>query len=341
MKPLYVINDLHLSAIRSAGTTPTTAWQLRQDLLKGYEDLLDRCDSDVAINGDFADDYRMIAKDMLEAYSITQTWLGRGHKLYAMPGNHCLSKSSLDLSSFEFLFTLLRDQFPDQVVLMMQPGLLRDGIYAIPHVTNTDILDLALKAVPTGTQHLLVHTNYDCPFSLDKDHSLNITEQQAKDLDVKHVIFGHLHQQATALKGKVVIVGNQFCSSVADALGNDTKRMLKITDDGLEFIETWQAEGDFSEQDWESLVDTGRFIRVTGTARADQAAAVVTAISRFRATARALVITNAVKVEGVNDAEGLALSHEEITSFNVRAALAELLTPEENAKLEALDAEVD
>ncbi len=336
MKPLYVINDLHLSAVRSGGTTPTTAYQLRLDLLSGFEGLLDQCDSDVLINGDFADDYRMHAKDMLEAYAILQRWLTRGHTVYALPGNHCLSKSSLDLSSFEFLFTLLAEQYPSQVQLMMRPGPVRDGIYAIPHVTNTDLLNVALEAVPAGTKYLMVHANYDCPFSVDKDHSLNITEQQVKDLDVAHVVFGHIHQQRTALGGKVVIVGNQLLSSVADALGNTTKRMLKITDTGMEFIQTWQAEGDFSEQDWRDLTDTGRFIRVTGTAKADEAAAVATTISRFRSTAKALVITNAVAIDGINDAEDIALSHEQITAFNVRDALRELLTDDENKKIDNL-----
>ncbi len=340
MKPLYVINDLHLSAVRSSGTTPTTAWQLRQELLQGFEKLLAACDSDVAVNGDFADDYRMIAKDMLESYAIIQRWLVRGHTMYAMPGNHCLSKSSLDLSSFEFLFTLLRDQYPDQVKLLMQPGALRDGVYAIPHVTNSDLLDLELKSVPAGTKNLLVHANYNCPFSVDKDHSLNITEQQAKDLDVDHIIFGHLHQQATALNGKVVIVGNNFPSSVSDCLGNKTKRMLKITDAGMEFIETWRAEDDFLEVDWKSLAGLEetpqRFIRVTGTATAAEADKVVTTLARFRKDAAALVITNAVKIEGVDDSTEMSLSHEEITSFNVMAALLEYLTPEEGSVVTAL-----
>lgn len=33
MKPLYIMNDLHLSAVRAGGTTPETAYHLRQDLL--------------------------------------------------------------------------------------------------------------------------------------------------------------------------------------------------------------------------------------------------------------------------------------------------------------------
>jgi hypothetical protein len=43
-----------------------------------------------------------------------------------------------------------------------------------------------------------------------------------------------------------------------------------------------------------------------------------------------------VKIEGVNVAAELALSHEEVTSFDVFEALKEVLTPAEIAKLEKL-----
>lgn len=338
MKSLYIINDLHLSAVRSAGTTPATAWQLRQDLLQGFADLLERCDSDVLINGDFADDYRMIPADMLKAYEVIQAWLiEKGHRLYALPGNHCLSKSSLDLSSFEFLFRLLAGQFPGQVKLMMGPGHVRDGVYAIPHMPNQSLLDLELGRVPAGTSYLALHANYDNHFAMEKDHSLCVSEAQARDLQVDHLVFGHEHVARTELGGKVVIVGNQQCSSISDCLNNATKRMLKITDAGMEFIETWQAEGDFSQIDWRDLQDTGaRFIRVTGEATSAEAAAVVTAISRFRSTSTALVISNAVKVEGVNDQEALSLSQEELTAFDVREALRDVLTDDENTKIDNL-----
>lgn len=337
MKPLYICNDLHLSAVRVAGTTPQTAWQLRQDLLAGFEKILDRCDSDVAINGDFADDYRMIPADMLAAYSIMVSWLHkRGHRIYALPGNHCLSKSSLDLSSFEFLFRMLEAQYPDQIVLMMQPGELRDGVYAIPHVANQSLLDVELTRVPEGTDYLLLHANFSNIFARNSDHSLDVSEGQIDALPIRAAIFGHEHQQRTEMGGKVVVVGNQLCASVSDALGNTSKRMAKITDAGIEFIETWRAEGDFSEQDWRSLKDEGRFIRVVGNALAAEADEVARTLSKFRQQAKALVISNAVRIEGVNDQDELVLTHEEVSNFNVREALRDLLTLEENNKVDAL-----
>jgi hypothetical protein len=337
MKPLYVINDLHISAIRNAGTTPTTAYQLRQELLAGFKALLDRCDSDVLVNGDFADSYKMIPADMLDCYKILTEWLSRGHRFYAVPGNHCLSKSSLDLSSFEFLFRLLEEQYPVQVRLMMKPEKVRDGIYALGHVTNQDILNLEMEKVPEGTDYLLLHANYNNHFAVQSDHSLNVSKEQALESKAKLLIFGHEHQQREGLGGKVIVVGNQMPSSVADCLGNTTKRMLKITDAGIESIETWKAEGDFVELDWRELADTGaRFIRVTGDASCGEAAQVVTAIAKFRGSSKALVITNAVVIEGQDNTEEINLTHEQITNFNVMDALLELLTPEEGTKITTL-----
>lgn len=335
MKPLYVINDLHLSAIRTGGTTPTTALQLRQALQEGFKRMLNLCDSDVLINGDFADSYKMIAADILEAHRTISEWLRRGHTLYALPGNHCLSKSSMDLSSFELLFQLLKAEYPEQVKLMMEAGHVRDGMYAIPHVANSELFELELARVPESL-YLFVHVNFDNHFAVCNDHSLNLSEEWAKKLPVQQIIFGHEHQHRTLLNGKVLIVGNQQPSSISDCLGNEAKFMLRLSDDGIEKIQTWQAAGSFSEQDWRSLEDKGEFIRVTGSATSEEAGAVVTAISKFRASAKALVITNAVSIAGVQDGQQIEVTLEQVRGFSVFDALLECLTEAEGEKLKTL-----
>ena len=337
MKPLYVTSDLHLSAIRSGGTTPATAYALRQSLLQGFSDILDRCDSDLLINGDFADSYQMVAADMLASYNLMVAWILKGgHHLWAVPGNHCLSKSSENLSSFELLFQLLSAQFPDNVTLMMKPGPVRDGMYALGHVQNQDILDYEMSKVPKGT-FLFLHANYENKFAVNSDHSLNITAEQCIAAPVKHAIFGHEHVRREALNGKVRICGNPFPSSVSDCLSNSEKFMLKLSDSGIEYITTWQAANDFAELNWKELKDTGaRFIRVTGTATAEESSDAVSAISRFRSTSKALVITNAVNVGSALDAEELALNAETVTAFDVKSALFDILDPEEVAVVKQL-----
>jgi hypothetical protein len=95
----------------------------------------------------------------------------------------------------------------------------------------------------------------------------------------------------------------------------------------------------FTRVDWRNLdTDPGyQFIRVEGTATAEEAAEVVDAVARFRAKSEAYVVTNAVKVEGVAAFDELAeMSLEQITAFNVLDALLEELSEEEGKVVKEL-----
>jgi DNA repair exonuclease SbcCD nuclease subunit len=338
MTPLYVTSDWHLGAIRSGGTTPATAYQLRLDLLKQFEEMLYDIvtDGDLAINGDLLDTSNVPMADLARVFSVLSDWLVRtGKHFYGITGNHDASKNSTNYSSFKFLMTLLVEQFPDQVTHVFGGQLIRENCYALSHVDNQDIFNLELAKVPE-CDYVLLHCNYDNHFATESDHSLNLSEEQAKQLPVKHIIMGHEHVGRKALGGKVVIVGNPAPSSISDCLNDPVKHLLKITDDGMELVETWKAEGDFSEQDWHELHDTGRFVRVTGTATAAEADRLVTVLARFRKDAKVLVLSNAVKIEGFDDAQEFSLSHAEVTSFNVMEALYEYLGPEDSARVKQL-----
>jgi hypothetical protein len=221
--------------------------------------------------------------------------------------------------------------------------------YVIPHMPNQDLFDLELKKLQDGElapRFLFVHANYDNQFAVESDHSLNLSKEQAEQLPVEYVVFGHEHQARTELGGKVVIVGNNFPSSISDCLGNTDKALLRIADGRYALWTTWMAvnafdEIDYSEQDWRDLRDVGRFIRVTGTATAAEADRVVTALGRFRREAAALVITNAVKIEGADGDAEMAISHEDVTSFNVMEALREFLGPEDAAEVDKIMGEQD
>lgn len=335
---LTVINDLHIGAIRAAGTTPQTAFQLRQDLLAGLRTLLNTAGaSDILVNGDLFDTGNIPMYDLGEAVRIFGTWLTNypNQKLYLSRGNHDITKNSTVLSSFDFFGQLLSDLFTGRVHVITQLTEIQPGYWVLPHVDNQDLFDMALKEVPE-CDYLFVHANYDNGFAACSDHSLNMSKEQARECKAKTIIFGHEHQAGQHLDGKVLIIGNQTPSSVSDCLGNDHKAYLVITGYSTKLVPCWQAEGDFSEQDWRSLEDRGRFVRVTGHATAAEADAVVTAISRFRREAKALVITNAVKIEGVDNAAELALTHEAIETFDVLSALLKILSPDEGAKITKL-----
>jgi len=337
MSNLTHVSDWHLGAVRSGGTTPSTAYQLRQDLLANGEHLLSTIDNDLLVGGDLFDTSDISKKDLLETYRMFAAWLGKGHMLYLEAGNHDEVRNVTQYSSFDFFAALLVEQFPEQAVLIRGGHYIeKHDVYVLSHVQNQDLLDLELTKVP-ACRALFLHANYDCPFAINSDHSLSVSEGQARAAPVDHVIFAHEHVGRTELKGKVVIPGNQFPSSISDVLNNDSKRLLVLTDAGIEFIETWRADSDYVELDWRELTDTGaRFIRAVGQATAAEAPQVVSAISRFRSTSSALIVGNAVKIEGVNDAEAFTLSHEQVTSFNVRDALREYLTDEDNQKIDKL-----
>jgi len=105
----------------------------------------------------------------------------------------------------------------------------------------------------------------------------------------------------------------------------------------VEFVDTWARTDDvggFREVDWRDLAkapDGPLFIRVSGDATAAEAPSVIKAISKFRQTSKAFVITNGVKVEGVAGADELAQSVEDIRSVDVLEMLIDTLDPDQAA----------
>ena len=342
MKPLFHINDLHLGAIRTGGTTPATAMQLRQNLLADFGGLLDMASTDdVLINGDWLDTAAIPLSDLLQVYTITSQWLQREHKpvLYASRGNHDMTKNSAMLSSFDILCELLRERFPRQIFVIHQGMLIGDtnDLYVIPHMANQDLFELELSQVPVCAKYLFLHCNVSNNFAAKSDHSLNLSLEQAQTLQVEKIIVAHEHQRRQYLNGKVEIVGNQVPSSAADCLGNDIKYALRITGRGVEWLPTWESKGSFIEMGWRELTPTScDFVRVVGKATAVEASAVVTAISSFRKTSQSLVITNAVEVESVNDGERIEVSLEQIRSFSVLEELLKILNEDERATVTKL-----
>jgi calcineurin-like phosphoesterase family protein len=336
MTPLYKTSDWHLGVNRVAGCTPATSYQLRQELLQEFKDMLCNIavDGDLLLNGDLFDTASIPMSDLAQVFQMLSAWLERNGKRLILPnGNHDLSKNSTNFSSYQFLAKLLSDAYPLQVTHIVEGTNIGDGCYVVPHVSNQDTLELELKKIPK-CRYAFFHANFANVFAEQSDHSLSISEAQVAEMPVETAVFSHEHIGRTAMSGKVLVVGNARPSSISDCLGNVTKRMLKITDAGIEFIETWKAEGDYIDLPWQELQDTGaRFVRVVGTATTAEAAQVITTLAQFRQKSKALIISSAVKIDGQDDSEELNLSHEQISSFNVLNALLEILTPAEGVKV--------
>lgn len=346
---LFVLNDLHIGVQRSAGTTPTSSWALRQYVLDYFKSLMDKCTGDLLINGDMFDGYQIPYSDLLEAFKITNDWLKSGHKLYLSAGNHDLSTNSTKLSSFEFFCMVLKSSHPEQVEVIKGAADIGEGRYVISHVPNQDLFNLELEKVPAECKFLFLHCNYDNKFAQEADHSLNLSASQAEIICKRGtaIVLGHEHQGRTIrfadCTGWVVVVGNQFPTSVADCLGNSEKYFTEVDAHGYEqsvsLVPSWYAKDTFAQVDWQELASFSgkhRFIRVSGEAQPEQAADVVNAISKFRNKSDAFVVTNAVKVMTADGQMEFAESAEQVKAFDVLSALLEMLTDEEVAVVQSV-----
>jgi calcineurin-like phosphoesterase family protein len=348
---ITVINDLHIGAKRVAGTTTESAAHLRENLLARLRSLLAEVkDPVIVINGDFFDTYSVSMLDWLEAYQALSDWLhaGEARALHLVAGNHDLSKNSTELSSFELLGHMLRLTYPGRVQYLCGANWIDEarGVYAISHVVNQAEFDLQLDRVPESARCLLLHCNFDSPFTEHADHSLNLPRPKAKELVERgvQIVIGHEHHPSSAFGNRLLIPGNQFPASVADCVTPqgrkvDSKHCVRLLENGaVELQETWRGDDDdgFIDFDWRELEgdtlrdaeDFAGFIRVSGRAGPEESADAIKRISRLRQRSDALVVANAVRVTA-SDGGGqeLAESVEDVRKADVIQMVIDTLTP--------------
>jgi len=327
---MIILNDLHLSTTRTGGTTPQSQAALRNYLRTCLALCLeDHAGHHVVINGDLFDSFQVETGEVIAAHKIFSNFIKEGGTLTLIMGNHDASAKGDKVSSFHLLAHILKSTHPDYVgVLDHTDGFshVDENVYAISHCLNQSLFDLELaKAAKRDGEdsYLLLHCNYKNGFAENSDHSLNINDEQVGALMRAGwtLILGHEHQGYTLRGGRVIVVGNQFPSSVADCIGDPEKHLLEI-DGGVKFVCTWDANGSYIEADWRDLtnIDGYNFIRVVGNATALEAAAVIKAVSQLRQRSEAFVITNSVKVEG-QDMTMNTESIESIKAFDVMGAI--------------------
>ena len=331
---LTILNDTHIGAIRSAGTTASSQYELRRAVLNDFKTLLPKS-GDLILLGDLFDTNSIPVSDVLETYIILSDWIRKNpdSKLYNVTGNHDASKSSNVMSSFQFLGKLLKLAQPTRYVHVEEPLMTPHG-YIIPHLRNQDVFNLALQDVPE-VDYLFVHCNYDNHFAAQADQSLNISAEQAQACKARHIVFAHEHHGR--MSGKVLVPGNQIATSVSDWLSKQDKRYLQIVNGKLEYIVCKQRKNEFIELDWKSLEESDhKFIRVTGEASAEEASEVVNAINKFRKRSNAFVITNSVVIDTGAVKVDFDSTLESVQQFSVMEALREILSKEQMEVLEKL-----
>lgn len=330
-----ILHDIHIGAVRSAGTTISSQWQLRQHLRTEFARLLPSGE-DLIILGDLFDTNNVALYDVLETYNILLRWAqaNPGSQLINVRGNHDASKTSNILSSFDLLGGILESALGRQYIHVAQPTMTEWG-YIIPHMPNQEQFDLALTQVPE-CDYLLVHCNYDNHFAQQADQSLNMSEKQVLDCLAKKVIFAHEHHGRNF--GKVLVPGNQIASSVSDWLSPQNKRFLTLDSAGPHFFTECAVRAEeYAELDWKNPQKTeAKFIRMVGSATAEESVDLVNAVNRYRKASDAYVVTNAVAVETEEMVVNFEESLQAVQVFSVVEALRKFLTAEEMAVVEPL-----
>lgn len=328
-----VIHDTHIGVNRTAGTTPTSQLLLRKHVLAEFEGLLPADGQDLILLGDLYDSYQVPLSDVLGTLGILYRWLAvEGHgRLYLVPGNHDLSKTSNQLSSFEFSAEMLRQAFPNKVTVVMDSMMTPYG-YIIPHVPNQDLFNHELEQVPE-CNILFLHCNYDNNFAAQSDQSLNISREQVVATKATKIVLAHEHHPRK--EGRVIVPGNQIATSVSDWLQDGDKYFVEVDTDGSITHHHAASRDVFTEMQVDQLeVTDHKFVRIVGTIPED-GGNYVSAMAKLRQQHPAFVITNATKsvLAGDDTGEKFAKSLDSINKFSIWSALEKLFTKKQLDKL--------
>lgn len=344
---MLIVNDVHIGVHRKGGTTPASQEAMRSYLHNDFQSLILMSTEDhLVILGDLFDEFEVDPRDWMDTYDTLRMWCETGRRLTLVAGNHDHSPKALRVSSFDMLCKVLMCQFATVEAVRIDNSYKVDpGVYAIAHCSNQDIFDLRLSEVLDMAKmgdRVLLHANYHNNFAAVSDHSLNVSEDQAKAFVAKGVTlyFAHEHQARTALGGSVMIFGNQWPTSIADCLNNDVKCAHVMSFDVTK-IPTWAVDGEngYAEIDWRDLLASEllpRFVKVVGTASSTEAADVINTIAKYRGKSDAFVVSNGVHIDGIVACESLPESFEAAKSFDVMSFIKENTTEEEYVVIEKL-----
>lgn len=367
---LSILNDTHLGFHRVSGTTVTSRETLSKSLWDSFYNCLKGIDTDLLIAGDLFDKFTVSNKDLILAVTCLSAWLQANpeNTLILQAGNHDWSDRGTELSTFETLYTLLRMSHGERVVqvapnsykkLVIDPddefsGYSEMVVYAVAHHSDQTAFVATLDKVAEDIAstkgmtdfRVVLHANYSNKFAARSDHSLNVSEEMADKLAPAQLIFAHEHQQKRAKGGRVVVIGNQWPTSVSDCQGNDTKRYARLECGGIvNFVDTWSAsdpQTGYVTVDWRQLgswTEYPGFIEIVGEASSDESAEVMGAVAKFRAKSKCMVMTQSVEIAGIVRDEGDLSDLRVGKKFDVRAFAATVLKEQQMKTFDALSGE--
>lgn len=349
---MLILNDIHIGFDRKGGTTPQSREAMRTYLFDGFRQVLrDQPDDDLLIAGDLFDQFTVPAKDLIETFNILVEWLDQKkvRTLCLVAGNHDHKDKGDAMSSFQVLGRVLKSLFKERITFLdinQWDG--NPEFCVLAHCSDQTTFEACIREAMGGSKYMVLHANYDNKFAARSDHSLNVSRDLAMEVinAGSKLVFAHEHQARTDLAGQVIIMGNQWPTSIADCLGNDAKDCYGFRNGELVQVQqTWSHDGivdghGFTEIDWRELGDTSypgaSFVRVVGDATADEASEVVSTIAKFRQGTDHFVIANAVRVAGIVEVDELPEAFEVAKKFDVMQYVRQHLDPHEIKMFEKL-----
>lgn len=352
---MIVLNDIHLATQRQAGTTPASQLALKDYIRDEFNNLVNGEDGyaeasaggTLLLNGDLFDGFSVDPSEVIAAAEVLDSFITVGGNIVLGMGNHDASAKGDRTSSFHLLAYIMESRHPSRVQVVdhtcgFTQVVAHLNAWMIPHMLNQDLFDIEVaKAteMKVETGYLFLHCNIMSPFAEHSDHSLNLVESQVEALVEAGwtIVVGHEHQARYVHGKRVIITGNQIQTSVADCLNNPgmKKQRMRITSEGWLMEDVLNLAHIYAEVDWREIglrsdLDDLKFIRVAGNCTAEEAADMVSRVAKLRQASQAFVISNAVKVDGVAQMEGLAeMSMENVSKFDVLGALLEELSERE------------
>mgnify|MGYP005846120545 CR=1 FL=1 len=319
-----LVSDIHLGLRRRAGTTPTSTVAYESLQFEALDSTITDANDlglPVVVLGDIFDkptvEYSVLWR-AVESFSRVK------YGLTLVKGNHDIGGDKERLTAFDMLCLLVPG-----ATGVSEPTL--SGNYTIvPHAHNQDIFDEWLTQA-SGT--ILTHANFDNFFAVDKDHSLNITPEQAQKFTA--LISGHEHERRQV--GNVTMLGSLLPCNIGEAKTAKGYHIFNSATGDLEFIEVWSPQDSYIEINWADLpCDTdAEFIRVNGEAEFSQGAQVIQAIAEFRKTSGAYFVSNSVKVGDLVLGE-LDDVEADLDSFNPLEAFWSILGEESAMKIKEI-----
>ena len=327
-KEYAVICDPHGGLKRQAGTTPRSMVEYSSQQNSLLQGILSACEAqEVILLGDIFNEALVSYETIVATAEALRSFSGRK---WLVKGNHDQGGNQEKLTAFDLLGYMLAG---DNTVMVTEAAEIEPDFWIVPHLPNQAQFDEAIAALPDGST-LLAHCNYDNGFALEKDHSLNLSREQASRFD--HVILGHEHAKRD-LPG-VDILGAIYPCNIGEC---GTAKGFHYWDGpghDVEFQQTWSVE-DYAELNWRELLGSqnqAKFIRITGEATAEEAAQVIDEVSKFRASSGAFFVSNSVKVGTLELGELEDFEDGKLTGFDALGALKEMLPKQFHERMEGL-----